>query len=148
MSELANTKVELLPTVGFLLYSYRMHNTKLQDCTICFLVKNTLQKLWNRACLRVSHNALLWKSQTHWVNDSIYKLSISEYSSEILHCGNVINMPYWRKEIYCNNNRQSAASLISNYYLSEQHSYFQDSASEVIITISDCREHEGDQSKS
>ena len=30
MSELANTKVELLvlPSVGFLLYSYRMHNTQ------------------------------------------------------------------------------------------------------------------------
>ena len=26
----------------------------------------------NRACLRVSHNALFWESRTHSVNDSIY----------------------------------------------------------------------------
>ena len=49
-----------------------------------------------KACLWISHNALFWNSQTHWVNDSIKDVDwvISAKASEKLHCGTVVNMPH------------------------------------------------------
>ena len=49
----------------------------------------------NMACKRVSHNALLCKSPTYAVNDSIY-----DFDWEKLHCGNVVNLPYWSYAIF------------------------------------------------
>ena len=50
---------------------------------------------YNRACQRVSHNALFWKSQTNSVNDSIYDfVGVFLEIPVKLHCGNVVDMPY------------------------------------------------------
>ena len=46
--------------------------------------------LWN------IRNAVFWKSLTHSVNEVMWFWKIfSRTSSETLHCGNVVNMPYW-----------------------------------------------------
>ena len=74
----------------------------------------------SRSCLLnqyegISHNALFRHSQTHSVNDSIY----SGKSSEKLHCGNVLNMPYYShcvsfKNKYTHKNRMYR--VVVEYY--------------------------------
>ena len=67
-----------------------------EHAAVLYVVLSFYQQYNNRACKRVSHNALFWNSQTHSVNVSIFDfLSISGNSSEKLHCGDVVIMPYW-----------------------------------------------------
>ena len=44
----------------------------------------------------VSHNALFWKSQRHLVNYSMNLILAESFCN--LHCGNVVDMPYWMLE--------------------------------------------------
>ena len=62
-----------------------------------YLGKTNLMQYLTKTAWVSDNASLLWKSQTHSVNDSMlwFWWSISGKSSDDLHCGNVVNMPYW-----------------------------------------------------